>query len=66
MNYTKLLIEKLKESNETRLANSFLKLLSNNASSLSQMTMNESMKVPIDHESLYLWQIYSNLFKLQM
>ena len=50
-NYTKLLIEKLKENNETRLANSFLKLLSNSSISLSQMSASDSMKVPIDQES---------------
>jgi len=50
-NYTKLLVEKLKENNETRLANSFLKLLSNSSITLSQMSTSESMKVPIDQES---------------
>ena len=51
LNYTKLLVEKLKENNETRLANSFLKLLANSSVTLSQMATNESMKVPIDQES---------------
>lgn len=50
-NYTKLLIEKLKENNETRLANSFLKVLANSSVTMSQMSMNDSMKVPIDQES---------------
>jgi SpoVK/Ycf46/Vps4 family AAA+-type ATPase len=49
-NYTKLLVDKLKENNETRLANSFLKLLAN-SSSVSQMSTIESMKIPIDQES---------------
>ncbi len=50
-NYTKLLVDKLKENNETRLANSFLKMLSNSSASLSQMSAGDSMKVPIDQES---------------
>lgn len=50
-NYTKLLIEKLKDNNETRLANGFLKLLSNSSVTLSQMSASDSMKVPIDQES---------------
>lgn len=50
-NYTKLLIEKLKENNEIRLANSFLKILSNSSVSMSQMSANDLMKIPIDQES---------------
>ena len=50
-NYTKLLIDKLKENNETRLANSFLKVLSNSSVAMSQMATSESMKIPIDQES---------------
>jgi SpoVK/Ycf46/Vps4 family AAA+-type ATPase/predicted XRE-type DNA-binding protein len=50
-NYTKLLIDKLKENNEIRLANSFLKLLSNSSVTMSQMSAIDSMKLPIDQES---------------
>ncbi len=50
-NYTKLLVEKLKTNNETRLANSFLKILNASLSSMSQMSINDAMKVPIDQES---------------
>ncbi len=50
-NYTKLLIDKLKENNETRLANSFLKLLANGSVTMTQMSTSDSMKVPIDQES---------------
>ena len=50
-NYTKLLVEKLKENNEIRLANSFLKMLSNSSLTMSQMSASDSMKVPIDQES---------------
>ncbi|NLB76449.1 MAG: ATP-binding protein [Crenarchaeota archaeon] len=52
-NYTKLLVDKLKENNETRLANSFLKLLANNSVTMTQMSMNDSMKIPIDQESRF-------------
>jgi SpoVK/Ycf46/Vps4 family AAA+-type ATPase len=50
-NYTKLLVEKLKENNEARLANSFLKLLTNSSVAMSQLSPNELMKIPIDQES---------------
>lgn len=50
-NYTKLLVEKLKENNETRLANSFLKLLANSSVTMSQLSPSDSMKIPIDQES---------------
>lgn len=50
-NYTKLLVDKLKENNETRLANSFLKLLSNSSFTMSQLSASDTMKVPIDQES---------------
>ena len=49
--YTKLLIDKLKQDNQTRLANSFIKILNNGISSLSQNSINDVMKVPIDQES---------------
>jgi predicted AAA+ superfamily ATPase len=50
-NYTKLLVDKLKENNETRLANSFLKLLVNSSVTMTQMSAGDMMKVPIDQES---------------
>jgi SpoVK/Ycf46/Vps4 family AAA+-type ATPase len=49
--YTKLLIDKLKQDNQARLANSFIKILNNGMSSLSQNSINDVMKVPIDQES---------------
>lgn len=49
--YTKLLIEKLKENNETRLANSFLKLMANSSVSMSQLSPSDSIKIPVDQES---------------
>lgn len=52
-NYTKLLVDKLKENNEIRLANSFLKLLANNSVTMTQMSMNDSMKIPVDQESRF-------------
>lgn len=50
-NYTKLLIDKLKDNKEVRLANSFQKMLSNNSVSINQMSFTDSMKVPLDQES---------------
>mgnify|MGYP000885551711 CR=1 FL=1 len=50
-NYTKLLVEKLKENNETRLANIFSKVLSSSSVAMSHMAAGESMKIPIDQES---------------
>jgi SpoVK/Ycf46/Vps4 family AAA+-type ATPase len=50
-NYTKLLIDKLKENNETRLVNSFLKILANNSVSMTQMSTADSMKIPVDQET---------------
>jgi len=49
--YTKLLIEKLKENNETRLANSFLKLMANTSVTMLQLSSSDLMKIPIDQES---------------
>jgi SpoVK/Ycf46/Vps4 family AAA+-type ATPase len=49
--YTKLLIDKLKQDNQARLANSFIKILNNGMSSLSKNSINDVMKVPIDQES---------------
>lgn len=50
-NYTKLLIDKLKENNETRLANSFLKVLANSSVTMTQMSTADSMKIPVDQET---------------
>jgi AAA+ superfamily predicted ATPase len=50
-NYTKLLIDKLKENNETRLANSFLKVLANSSVTMTQMSTVDSMKIPVDQET---------------
>jgi len=50
-NYTKLLIDKLKENNETRLANSFLKILANSSVTMTQMSTIDSMKIPLDQET---------------
>lgn len=49
--YTKLLIEKLQENNEIRLANSFLKILSNSSIVMKQMATGELTQIPIDQES---------------
>ena len=49
--YTKLLIEKLQENNEIRLANSFLKILSNSSIVMKQMATCELTQIPIDQES---------------
>ena len=48
--YTKLLIEKLQENNEIRLANSFLKILSNSSIVMKQMATGELTQIPIDQE----------------
>ncbi|WP_446788192.1 AAA family ATPase [Macellibacteroides fermentans] len=52
-NYTRLLVEKLKDNNETRLANNFLKILGNSSVTMSQMSTSDSMKIPIDQESRF-------------
>jgi AAA+ superfamily predicted ATPase len=49
--YTKLLIEKLMQNNEERLANSFIKLITNNSMSTMQMAAGNFAKIPIDQES---------------
>ena len=51
VSYTKLLVEKLKENNEERVANSFLKLLSSSSVMMTQLSSSDSMKIPIDQES---------------
>jgi AAA+ superfamily predicted ATPase len=53
MNYTKLLVEKLKENNEIRIANSFLKLFANSSVTMTQMSSSDFMKIPLDQESRY-------------
>ena len=49
--FTKLLIDKLKDNNETRLANSFLKLLVSSSVTITQMSATDSMKIPVDQET---------------
>lgn len=51
--YTRLLIDKLKDNNEIRLANSFIKILGNDSVAMMQMTANDVMKIPIDQESRF-------------
>ena len=45
------MIEKLQENNEIRLANSFLKILSNSSIVMKQMATGELTQIPIDQES---------------
>ena len=52
VNYTKQLISKLEEDNETRAANKFSKLLSvQNAATLSSMGTKKELPIPVDSES---------------
>lgn len=51
LSYTKLLVDKLKQNNENRIANSFSKIVNNNLSSMSQKSINDMVKVPLDQES---------------
>lgn len=51
LNYTKQLIAKLEEDNETRAANKFSKILSTQNASLSAMGSKKEMAIPIDSES---------------
>lgn len=51
INYTKLLINKLEENGEKRLSNSFAKVLANNISNISQQSLGNMMKIPLDQES---------------
>lgn len=51
ISYTKLLVDKLKQNNEERLANSFVKIVNNNLSSMAQHSINDIVKVPLDQES---------------
>lgn len=51
LSYTKLLVDKLKQNNENRLANSFTKMVNNNLSSMSQQSISDMVKVPLDQES---------------
>ncbi len=51
VSYTKLLVEKLKENNEERVANSFIKLLSSSSVMMTQLSSSDNVKIPIDQES---------------
>ena len=51
VSYSKLLVDKLNENNEKRLASSLTKLVNSNLNSMSQKSINDMVKVPLDQES---------------
>jgi len=50
LSYTNLLVDKLKENKEDKIANSFVKILNNNLNNMSQKSIDEMVKVPLDQE----------------
>jgi len=51
LSYANLLVDKLRENKEDRIANSIVKIINNNLSSMSQKSINDMFKIPLDQES---------------